>query len=47
MFNNFRDTDSYLAFVDAPTLDEEIQEQEQEVFHFRNVEHLPSERSYE
>ena len=31
MFNNFRDADSYCAFADAPTLDDEVQEQEMEV----------------
>ena len=47
MFNNFRNPDSYVAFVDAPTIDEEVKDQEQEVLHFRNIEHLPEERNYE
>lgn len=42
----YRDSDSYLDFADAQTLDEEIREQEMEVFHFRSVEHLPSEGGY-
>lgn len=42
MFDNFRDADSYLAFADAPTLDEEVREQELDM-----LEHLPEERSYE
>ena len=34
-------------FDESPTLDDEVRDQVQEVFHFRNVEHLPSEGSYE
>jgi hypothetical protein len=33
--------------IDTPTLGDEVQDQVAEVFHFRNVEHLPEERSYE
>lgn len=42
MFNNFRDSDSYFAFADAPTLDDEVREQEMDV-----LEKLTEERSYE
>lgn len=42
MYNDFD-----FNFEDAPTIGDEVREQEQEVFHFRNVEHLPVERSYE
>lgn len=43
----YHDQEKYLSFEDAPTLDDEVRDQVQEVFHFRNVEHLPIERSYE
>jgi hypothetical protein len=42
MFNDFRDVDSYLAFADAPTLDDEVREQELDL-----LEQLPEERGYE
>lgn len=33
--------------TDFEDLADEVADQEQEVFHFRSVEHLPEERSYE
>jgi hypothetical protein len=42
MFDNFKDVDSYLAFADAPTLDDEVREQEMDV-----MEQLTADRSYE
>ena len=52
MFNVKHHTKKHYTYYgvdieDAPTIGDEVREQIQEVFHFRNVEHLPIERSYE